>query len=146
MRCPAHPLKLFPGPRLVPPPALPLYSLKLTSRQLDRGRMAQQLEPASSLAGPQSLALEDSAVEDLVEAQMRRELELLIDENVNRVLEYHLTHRPSNTAKNYIPKQREWKVSSPPESPTFQANSYVNRHGASPRYGPQEGHICLGTL
>ena len=48
---------------------------------------------------------------DPVEAQLRRELELLVQKNLNRVLEYHLTHRPANIAKNYLPKQKEWKVS-----------------------------------
>ena len=41
-------------------------------------------------------------IEDPVDAQLRRELELLVQENLNQVLEYHLTHRPSNTVKNYL--------------------------------------------
>ena len=36
-------------------------------------------------------------------------IQLALDE----VLEYHRTHRPKNTAKNYEPKQREWRVSTP---------------------------------
>jgi hypothetical protein len=30
---------------------------------------------------------------------------------VDEVLEYHRTHRPKNTTRNYLPKQREWKAS-----------------------------------
>jgi hypothetical protein len=30
---------------------------------------------------------------------------------IDEVLEYHRTHRPKNTSKNYVPKQREWKAS-----------------------------------
>ena len=37
--------------------------------------------------------------------------DMAIQEALDEVLEYHRTHRPKNTAKNYEPKQREWKVS-----------------------------------
>jgi hypothetical protein len=37
--------------------------------------------------------------------------DIAIQEALDEVLEYHRTHRPKNTAKNYEPKQREWKVS-----------------------------------
>jgi hypothetical protein len=47
---------------------------------------------------------------DPLHSQMQRELEFLIQENVEQVLQYHLTHRPINTAKNYYPKQKEWQV------------------------------------
>jgi hypothetical protein len=36
---------------------------------------------------------------------------MAIQEALDEVLEYYRTHRPKNTAKNYEPKQREWKVS-----------------------------------
>jgi hypothetical protein len=65
--------------------------------------MAQQLD----LAGTPVV---DAPTGDPVEAQLSRELELLVQENLNQVLEYHLTHRPSNTIKNYLPKQKEWKA------------------------------------
>ena len=41
--------------------------------------------------------------------------DVAIQHALDEVLEYHRTHRPKNTAKNYEPKQREWKVS--PGSP-----------------------------
>lgn len=37
--------------------------------------------------------------------------DLEVQRAIDEVLEYHRTHRPKNTAKNYLPKQREWKVS-----------------------------------
>jgi len=37
--------------------------------------------------------------------------DIAIQQALDEVLEYHRTHRPKNTAKNYEPKQREWKVS-----------------------------------
>ena len=47
--------------------------------------------------------------------------DLAIQQALDEVLEYHRTHRPKNTAKNYEPKQREWRVSTalapPPLAP-----------------------------
>jgi len=40
-----------------------------------------------------------------------RSEDVAIQQALDEVLEYHRTHRPRNTAKNYEPKQREWKVS-----------------------------------
>lgn len=40
--------------------------------------------------------------------------DIAIQQALDEVLEYHRTHRPKNTAKNYEPKQREWKVSPSP--------------------------------
>jgi len=37
--------------------------------------------------------------------------DLAVQEALDEVLEYHRTHRPKNTARNYGPKQKEWKVS-----------------------------------
>ncbi|RFU29539.1 hypothetical protein B7463_g6810, partial [Scytalidium lignicola] len=36
--------------------------------------------------------------------------DIAIQQALDEVLEYHRTHRPPNTAKNYEPKQREWKA------------------------------------
>jgi hypothetical protein len=44
-----------------------------------------------------------------------RAKDIAIQQALDEVLEYHRTHRPKNTAKNYEPKQREWKVSPVPE-------------------------------
>lgn len=41
-----------------------------------------------------------------------RQEDLAVQQAVDEVLEYHRTHRPRNTARNYAPKQREWRVSS----------------------------------
>jgi len=38
-------------------------------------------------------------------------VDLEVQRALDEVLEYHRTHRPKNTTKNYEPKQREWKVS-----------------------------------
>ena len=40
--------------------------------------------------------------------------DVAIQQALDEVLEYHRTHRPKNTAKNYEPKQREWRVSPVP--------------------------------
>src|ERR1700729_4246317 len=46
--------------------------------------------------------------------------DIAIQHALDEVLEYHRTHRPKNTAKNYEPKQREWKVSpGSPYLPTY---------------------------
>jgi hypothetical protein len=37
--------------------------------------------------------------------------DLAIQEAIDEVLEYHRTHRPKNTSRNYGPKQKEWRVS-----------------------------------
>jgi hypothetical protein len=46
------------------------------------------------------------------EPEPDRAEDVAIQQALDEVLEYHRTHRPKNTAKNYEPKQREWKVSS----------------------------------
>ena len=45
------------------------------------------------------------------EPEPDRAEDIAIQYALDEVLEYHRTHRPKNTAKNYEPKQREWKVS-----------------------------------
>jgi hypothetical protein len=42
-------------------------------------------------------------------ATLSHEVEARIQAAINKTLEYHRTHRPPNTARNYAPKQREWK-------------------------------------
>jgi hypothetical protein len=41
-----------------------------------------------------------------------RQEDLAIQQAMDEVLEYHCTHRPKNTSRNYGPKQKEWRVSS----------------------------------
>jgi hypothetical protein len=60
-------------------------------------------EPEPSPAPAPAPALEPDRAEDIA-----------IQQALDEVLEYHRTHRPKNTAKNYEPKQREWKVSPVP--------------------------------
>ena len=40
---------------------------------------------------------------------LARELQARIEAARDETLEYHRTHRPANTARNYAPKQREWR-------------------------------------
>ena len=47
------------------------------------------------------------------EAPLSQELEARIEAAIDETLEYHRTHQPPNTARNYAPKQQEWKVSLP---------------------------------
>ena len=55
-----------------------------------------------------------ASIDDTAETEHQRQLDLLCERVRDETLEYHLTHRPKNTAKNYIPKQREWYASSLP--------------------------------
>jgi hypothetical protein len=60
------------------------------------------LLPTGSRPGP-------VPVLDLAAPAPRQE-DLAIQQAMDEVLEYHRTHRPKNTARNYGPKQQEWKV------------------------------------
>jgi hypothetical protein len=51
------------------------------------------------------------------EPELDRAEDIAIQQALDEVLEYHRTHRPKNTAKNYEPKQREWKVKCSPPCP-----------------------------
>jgi hypothetical protein len=53
----------------------------------------------SATGPPQAPAPEPDRAEDLA-----------IQKAIDEVLEYHLTHRPRNTIRNYEPKQAEWRV------------------------------------
>jgi hypothetical protein len=48
------------------------------------------------------------------EPEPDRAEDIAIQQALDEVLEYHRTHRPKNTAKNYEPKQGEWKVGAGP--------------------------------
>jgi hypothetical protein len=56
-------------------------------------------------------------LEDL-ELEETEALGLRIEKCVDEVLRSHLVERPLNTTKNYVPKQKEWKVN---PSPAFSA-------------------------
>lgn len=43
----------------------------------------------------------------LPEPEIGRAEDIAVQQAVDEVLEYHRTHRPKNTTKNYEPKQRE---------------------------------------
>jgi hypothetical protein len=45
-----------------------------------------------------------------LEPEPDRAEDIAIQQALDEVLEYHRTYRPKNTAKNYEPKQKEWKV------------------------------------
>jgi hypothetical protein len=52
--------------------------------------------------------------EALQEVEMKRRKEdLAVEESVKEVLAWAQVHRPKNTTRAYLPKQREWKVGSP---------------------------------
>jgi hypothetical protein len=52
--------------------------------------------------------LEDLELEDI------KALGLRIEKCVDEVLRSHLVERPLNTTKNYVSKQKEWKVNQAP--------------------------------
>jgi hypothetical protein len=58
-------------------------------------------------------AAEAAVVQTTEEAALEapRAEDLAVQRALDEVLEYHRTHRPKNTTRNYEPKQREWKVS-----------------------------------
>lgn len=71
--------------------------------------------------GPRAMEAREPAIATAVRlptpppppAPVPRPEDLAIQEAIDEVLEYHRTHRPKNTARNYEPKQKEWKVSPP---------------------------------
>jgi GTP cyclohydrolase III len=70
-----------------------------------------QLSSAPSVSLTPALC---DAQEALQEAETKRRKEdLAVEESVKEVLAWAQVHRPKNTTKTYLPKQREWKVSSP---------------------------------
>jgi hypothetical protein len=72
------------------------------------------LAPLVGACGPRPPV---SLVPELCDAQeaesKRRKEDLAVEQGVNEVLAWAKVHRPKNTSRNYLPKQREWKVSSP---------------------------------
>jgi hypothetical protein len=75
-------------------------------------RAAGALEPLAAAAAvllpPPPLLLPPAPA---VAPPAPRPEDLAVQEALDEVLEYHRTHRPKNTARNYGPKQKEWKVS-----------------------------------
>jgi hypothetical protein len=57
--------------------------------------------------------LEDLKLEDM------KALGLCMEKCVHKVLRSHLIERPLNTTKNYVPKQKEWKVNQAPPLKPF---------------------------
>ena len=60
----------------------------------------------------------DKAIEDLgdlkledLESEDKKAVGLHIEKCLDEVLRSHVVERPLNTIKNYLPKQKEWKVS-----------------------------------
>lgn len=47
---------------------------------------------------------------DSIHVQEPTENDLLAEQVLLKVFEYHCTHRPKNTTKAYAPKQKEWQV------------------------------------
>jgi hypothetical protein len=79
----------------------------------DQNEASAPLQLASALSVSLAPALRD-AQEALQEVEeKRRKEDLAVEESVKEVLAWAQAHRPKNTTRNYLPKQREWKVSSP---------------------------------
>ena len=57
-------------------------------------------------------------LDDLEQEDMKA-LGLRIEKCVDEVLRSHLVERPLNTTKNYVPKQKEWKVNQAPPLQPF---------------------------
>jgi hypothetical protein len=78
--------------------------------------------------------LKDLGLED-IEA-----LGLRIEKCVDEVLRSHLVERSLNTTKNYVPKQKEWKVNqAPPLQP------FPNVHRLNHRPGVRRSAFVLAT-
>jgi hypothetical protein len=67
------------------------------------------LLPTGSRPGPAPVPDPALPGPDLAAPAPRQE-DLAIQQAMDEVLEYHRPHRPKNTARNYGPKQQEWKV------------------------------------
>ena len=75
--------------------------------------LAPLVAVACGTCSPVSLApaLHDDQ-EALKEAESKRRKEdIAVEEGVNEVLAWAKVHRPKNTSWNYLPKQKEWRVS-----------------------------------
>ena len=86
-------------------------------------------------------------LEDL-ELEETEALGLRIEKYVDEVLRSHLVERPLNTTKNYVPKQKEWKVNqAPPLQPCTNGHRLHHRPGVrrSAGQGPAISHES-GTL
>lgn len=57
-------------------------------------------------------ALRDAQEAAREAASTRREEDVAVEKGVKEVLAWASTHRPKNTSRNYLPKQREWRASS----------------------------------
>jgi len=79
---------------------------KLASALLSSARAASGL-----LKPPVPVPDSSDAADAAAGALLSRELEVRIEAAIDETLEYHRTHRPPNTARNYAPKQEEWKAS-----------------------------------
>lgn len=66
--------------------------------------------PARAHAPTPARASASVPVSAPVSAQEPTENDLLAEKVLLDVPEYHRTHRPKNTTKNYAPKQKEWQV------------------------------------
>jgi hypothetical protein len=66
-------------------------------------------------------------LEDLEPEDMKA-LGFRIEKCVDEVLRSHLVERPLNTTKNYVPKQKEWKVNqAPPLKPSSNYRPNIRR-------------------
>ena len=67
------------------------------------------LQGARSFLGP-SVVSSVAPPDQPPQVPLTQELQARIEAARDETLEYHRTHRPLNTARNYAPKQREWKA------------------------------------
>jgi hypothetical protein len=58
-------------------------------------------------------------------ASIRREEDVAVEKGLKEVLAWASTHRPKNTSRNYLPKQREWRASY-----TFHSSSFPLSYGS----------------
>jgi hypothetical protein len=81
--------------------------------------MADQIDASPPLQRRTRSALSVSLTPALHRAQEalrdvekeRRKEDLAVEESIKEVLAWPQTHRPKNTTNNYVPKQKEWRVS-----------------------------------
>jgi hypothetical protein len=118
---------LYP-PLLQEPLLTLLYSIELNMKVLellrprrrcpmgDRINASAPLQLASALSVSLAPALCDAQEACQEVEKKRRKEDLAVEESVKEVLAWAQVHRPKNTTRAYLPKQREWKVSFPPSS------------------------------
>lgn len=90
--------------------ALSICSYTLSRYDLTGAAMASFLQTAQGFFTATATATAPAQTAAAETAALSREIQAEIEAARDETLEYHRTHRPPNTIRNYAPKQKEWKT------------------------------------